>query len=139
MFRVLLSPILLAAFWLQTPTPPPTAQPAPGQAAEALPQAPPAPAVMHVGGDVKAPVLVHSAEPEFPENYRKKHFNGNVQLYLWVDENGNPTHVRVIKGLGPAFDGSALKAVQQYKFKPATLNGKPVGVDLYIDVNFTMF
>jgi protein TonB len=59
-----------------------------------------------------------------------------VQVYLWVDKNGVPTHVRVIKGIGPAFDGSAVKAVQQYKFKPATLNGEPVAVDLYIDVNF---
>jgi protein TonB len=33
----------------------------------------------------------------------------------------------------------ALEAVRQYKFKPAMNNGKPVPVDLYIDVNFQIF
>jgi protein TonB len=32
-----------------------------------------------------------------------------------------------------------LEAVRQYKFKPAMNNGKPVPVDLYIDVNFQIF
>ncbi len=35
-------------------------------------------------------------------------------------------------------DEQAVAAVRQYRFKPATLDGKPVPVDLYIDVNFAM-
>lgn len=33
----------------------------------------------------------------------------------------------------------ALEAVRQYKFKPAMENGKPVTVDMYIEVNFQIF
>jgi hypothetical protein len=29
-----------------------------------------------------------------------------------------------------------LMSVQQYRFAPATENGKPVKVDLYVDVSF---
>lgn len=94
---------------------------------------------VHIGGSVKAPVLTYSVEPEFSEEARKAKFSGNVQVYLWVDEQGMPSHVRVIRGVGMGLDEKAVEAVRQYKFKPAMQNGKPVKVDLYIDVNFQIF
>ena len=62
-----------------------------------------------------------------------------MQVYLIVDQQGNPTHVRVVRGVGMGLDEKAVEAVRQYKFKPAMQNGKPVPVDLYIDVNFQIF
>jgi protein TonB len=32
-----------------------------------------------------------------------------------------------------------VEAVRQYRFKPAMLNGKPVKVDMYINVDFSIF
>lgn len=94
---------------------------------------------MHIGGSVRPPSVLYSVEPEFSEEARKAKFSGNVQVYLWVDENGNPSHVRVVRGVGMGLDEKAVEAVRQYKFKPAMQNGKPVKVDLYIDVNFQIF
>jgi protein TonB len=116
--------------WAQTPQELPSA-PAPTQAVLDRP--------VHVGGSVKAPVLVSSAEPELTEEARRKHLSGNVQVYLWVDEHGNPTHVRVTRGVGLGLDEKAVEAVRKYKFKPATQDGKPVTVELYVDVNFLQF
>jgi protein TonB len=95
--------------------------------------------VMHVGGSVKAPLLVTQVEPEFSEEARKAKFSGNVQVYLIVDQHGNPTHVRAIRGVGMGLDEKAVEAVKQYKFKPATQNGKPVEVEMYVDVGFQIF
>jgi protein TonB len=95
--------------------------------------------VYHIGGAVRAPVLIYQVDPEFSEEARKAKFSGNVQVYLIVDEQGNPTHVRVVRGVGMGLDEKAVEAVRQYKFKPAMQNGKPVKVDLYIDVNFQIF
>ena len=95
--------------------------------------------VMHIGGSVRPPVLTFQPDPEFSEEARKAKFSGNVQVYLIVDENGNPSHVRVVRGVGMGLDEKAVEAVRQYKFKPAMQNGKPVKVDLYIDVNFQIF
>jgi len=95
--------------------------------------------VMHVGGSVRPPVVISSIDPEFSEEARKAKFSGNVEVYLWVDEHGNPSHVRVVRGVGMGLDEKAVEAVRQYRFKPAMQNGKPVKVDLYIDVNFTIF
>jgi len=94
---------------------------------------------VHIGGSVKEPVLTYSVEPEFSEEARRAKFSGNVQVYLWVDEQGNPSHVRVIRGVGMGLDEKAVEAVRQYKFKPAMQNGKPVKVDMYVDVNFNIY
>jgi len=94
----------------------------------------------HAGvGGVRDPVLIHSVEPEFSEQARKSKFSGNVQVYLWVDELGNPSHIRIIRGVGMGLDEKAVEAVRQYKFKPATKDGKPVKVDMYIDVDFNIY
>jgi protein TonB len=36
-------------------------------------------------------------------------------------------------------DDNAIKAVQQYRFKPAMEGGKPVPVELNVEVNFQIF
>jgi protein TonB len=92
-----------------------------------------------IGGGVSAPVLVYSVEPEFSEEARKAKVAGNVLVNLWVDTSGNPSHVRVIRGVGMGLDEKAKEAVMQYKFKPAMENGKPVLVELNVEVNFQIF
>jgi protein TonB len=94
---------------------------------------------LHAGGSIKDPVVLYSVEPEFSEEARKARFSGNVQVYLWVDEQGNPSHIRVVRGAGMGLDEKAVEAVRQYKFKPAMQNGKPVKVDMYVDVEFNIY
>jgi len=92
-----------------------------------------------IGGGVSAPVLIYSVEPEFSEEARKAKTAGNVLVNLWVDEHGMPTHVRVLRGVGMGLDEKAVEAVKQYKFKPAMEAGKPVTVELNVEVNFQIF
>jgi periplasmic protein TonB len=92
--------------------------------------------VMHIGGGVSKPVVLYQVEPEFSEEARKAKFSGNVEVYLWVDPDGKPSHIRVVRGVGMGLDEKAVEAVRQYRFKPAMKDGKPVQVDLYVDVNF---
>jgi TonB family protein len=94
---------------------------------------------MHIQGHVIAPKLIHSIEPTFDMSARMAKHSGNVQIYLWVDESGNPSHFRLIRPTGLGLDERAIEAVKQYRFSPATLDGKPVKVDIYIDVNFQIF
>jgi protein TonB len=92
-----------------------------------------------IGGGVSAPVLIYSVEPEFSEEARKAKVAGNVLVNLWVDTNGNPSHVHVIRGVGMGLDEKAAEAVRQYRFKPAMENGHPVLVELNVEVNFQIF
>jgi protein TonB len=90
----------------------------------------------HVGGSVSMPEVIYSVDPEFSEEARKAKVSGDVAVYLWVDEHGNPTHVRVMHGIGMGLDEKAVEAVKQYRFKPAMENGRPVKVEMYVVVNF---
>lgn len=93
----------------------------------------------HVGGSVRPPIVTYQVEPEFSEEARKAKFSGNVQVALIVDANGSPSHVRVERGVGMGLDEKAVEAVRQYKFKPAMENGRPVPVEIYVEVNFQIF
>jgi protein TonB len=92
-----------------------------------------------IGGGVSAPVLIYGVEPEFSEEARKAKAAGNVLVNLWVDEKGNTTHVHVIRGMGMGLDEKALAAVKLYRFRPAMENGKPVTVEMNVEVTFQIF
>ena len=55
---------------------------------------------------------------------------------LTVFEDGK--EVKVLKGLPMGLDQAAAEAVKKWRFKPATLNGKPVDVYYNLTVNFTL-
>ncbi len=95
--------------------------------------------VKRVGGDVTAPKIISQPAPEFTELAKKDKVEGIVLIGLVVDEHGLPQHVHVLRGLGDGLDENAVDAVQQYKFKPATENGKPVAVFENVEVNFEIF
>ncbi len=95
--------------------------------------------VTHVGGPVQKPTVISSVEPVFSDAARAMQASGNVEVYLWVMEDRSAAHMRIVKPAGLGMDEQALLALSKYKFKPATQDGKPVKVDLYIDVNFQIF
>jgi protein TonB len=92
-----------------------------------------------IGGGVSTPVPIYTVEPEFSEEARKAKFMGVVLVNLIVDANGRPQNVHTLRGVGMGLDEKAVEAVKQYKFKPATKNGKPVAVELNVEVNFQIF
>lgn len=95
--------------------------------------------VYQVGGSVRAPQVIYSVDPEFSEEARKAKFSGNVQVALIVDAQGLPKNIRVERGVGMGLDEKAVEAVRQYRFKPAMKDGKPVPVEIYVEVNFQIF
>jgi TonB family protein len=92
-----------------------------------------------IGGSVSAPKVIYQAIPGYSEQAKKDKTSGNVLVHLWVDEQGLPSHVHVLRGVGKGLDEKAIEAVKQYKFTPAMEDGKPVLVELNIEVNFQFF
>ena len=83
---------------------------------------------------VRPPILIRAVAPEIPMSAVPS--SANVKVYLWIGTDGVPSHERVMSSPQSEYDAAALEAVRQYRFWPAMKDGKPVKVDLYIDVHF---
>jgi len=97
------------------------------------------PDLYHAPPGSKPPVLIYNSEAEYSEVARKKRIQGEVTLDTVVDEDGNPTQIRVLKSLGYGLDEKAIQSVSRYKFRAATLDGKPIAVRIVVEVNFRLY
>jgi periplasmic protein TonB len=91
-----------------------------------------------IGGGVSAPVPIYQPEPEYSEEARKAKWQGTVMLSLVVDETGKAVGIKVTKSLGLGLDQKAIEAVEKWRFKPGTKDGKPVPVIASVEVNFRL-
>jgi TonB family protein len=98
------------------------------------------PGPLRVGGDVKAPVRITYVPPVYPELARRARIQGIAIVEAIIDKEGKVVDARVIESPGRAFgfDDAALKAVNQWKFKPATFKGKPVDVYFNLTITFEL-
>lgn len=88
---------------------------------------------------VSPPRLIYSVDPGFTEDAKKKKISGVCVLSLIVDTTGHPTRIRIVRTLDPGLDVNAIAAISQYRFEPATLNGKPVAVSINVEVSFRIY
>ncbi len=101
-------------------------------------EARPADEPYQVGREVTAPVKISGMPPIYTELARRARVSGTVVVEAIIDQRGDVTNARVLRGLPMGLDRAAVAAVQTWKFKPATLNGKPVKVYYVITVNFSL-
>ena len=105
------------------------------------PPAPSGPLVAGVG-DVTTPRLLEETkvEPVYPELARVARLEGNVILQAIVHTDGTVGDLEVLRCNRPnmGFEKSALEAVGQWRYDPATQNGKPVEVYFTVYVDFTL-
>ncbi len=95
--------------------------------------------VFRVGGGVSAPRALSTPDPEYSEDARKAKYQGVVVLWMIVDQNGNPRDIRVSRSLGMGLDQKAVEAVRHWRFEPARKDGRPVAVQINVEVNFRLY
>ena len=89
--------------------------------------------------DATAPVPLSDPNPPYSEEARRAKYSGSVSLLLRVDADGTVQSVQIAKPAGLGLDEQAVKAVLSWKFKPATRDGKPVGVEVSTTTTFKLF
>jgi periplasmic protein TonB len=95
--------------------------------------------VYKVGGGISAPTAVSSPDPDYTEDARRAKKQGTCVLWLIVDSTGHPRDIRVARGLGFGLDAKAVEAVKQWRFQPALKDGKPVDVQISVEVDFHLY
>ena len=91
-----------------------------------------------VGGDVRAPLLIHRVDPAYPDSARRIGLQGTVILEAIISATGEVEDVRVLRSAHPLLDASAVAAVERWRYRPATLNGRAVRVYLTVTAAFRL-
>ena len=86
----------------------------------------------------RAPEPTRRVEPAYTESARAAKIEGNVVFDCIIDANGSLKILRVVRSIGYGLDQSAYAALQQWRFRPALVNGKPASARLNIEVRFTL-
>ncbi len=92
-----------------------------------------------VGGGVSAPHVLYAPDPDYSDEARKAKYQGTVMLWLVVGPDGRPRDVKIARSLGMGLDERALAAVKQWRFDPSRLDGRPVSVQINVEVNFRLY
>ncbi len=95
--------------------------------------------VYKVGGGISAPTAISAPDPDYTEEARRAKKQGTCELWLIVDSSGHPRDIKVIRGLGFGLDAKAVEAVKQWKFQPALKDGRPVDVQISVQVDFHLY
>lgn len=95
--------------------------------------------VYKVGGGISAPQAISAPDPDYTEEARRAKTQGTCVLWLIVDSAGRPRDIKVVRGLGLGLDAKALEAVRQWRFQPALKDGKPVDVQISVEVEFHLY
>jgi protein TonB len=104
----------------------------------ANPKQPAAPAApLPIGGDVKPARLLSSTSPSYPSLAKSQRIEGAVRVDALVDANGRISSMKVVSG-PVLLHQAAMDALHQWKYQPATLDGKPVPMHLTVTIQFRL-
>jgi protein TonB len=94
-------------------------------------------AARHVSSGVMEGMLIHKVVPAYPAIAAAVRASGTVVLQATISRTGTIENLRAMEG--PAMlRQAALDAVKQWRYKPYMLNGQPVEVDTWVDVQFKL-
>ncbi len=102
-----------------------------------MPEAPPPPAAVRVGGQIKEPKKLKNVAPTYPDIAKQARVQGVVILECTISPQGKVTDVKILRGI-PLLDAAATEAVKQWVYSPTLLNGVPVPVIMTVTVNFKL-
>jgi len=92
------------------------------------------------GDGVSLPSVVREVKPSYTPEAMQQKIQGSVWMKVVVLESGDVGDVQISKSLDAEYglDEQAIKASKQWKFKPGMKDGKPVAVEVTVEMTFTL-
>ena len=84
------------------------------------------------------PKLRHEVRPTYTANAMRGKLQGHAELEAIVERDGFVGPLRITKSLDRELDIEAIRAVRQWRFTPALMNGEPVRCRVTVDMAFTL-
>ncbi len=93
-----------------------------------------------VGNGVSSPQLIRRVLPEYTPEATRARIEGEVVLDAVVLPDGTVANITVSKSLDRIFglDEEAIKAAQQFRFRPGLRQGEPVAVFVRLEIFFNL-
>ena len=86
---------------------------------------------------ITEPTLIHRPDPTYPADARAHQLAGSVVLDVTIAEDGSVREAHVVAG-PPLLAKAATDAVQQWRYNPLKLNGRPVAFHQQITIIFKL-
>ena len=74
--------------------------------------------------------------PQFPEKVWQLGVEGEVIARVFVDEDGNPVKIKILKSSNSMLVAPVTEAVMKWKFSPATMSKGPIAAWVTIPLKF---
>lgn len=93
--------------------------------------------VIHRSEEFEEGQLVRRVMPEYPQIARTARISGTVELLVLIGQDGRVKSVEVLSG-SPMLAASARAGVEQWRYRPAILDGHAVEVETRVTVHFVL-
>lgn len=111
---------------LPVSAPPPTSSPAWQQAGEPV----------HLSEESARALLIQPVNPAYPPEAMAQKLQGPVILQVMIGRDGTVQELKLVRGYF-VFAKAAIAAVKQWRFRPYIVNGRALGTQTVITINFT--
>ena len=91
---------------------------------------------LRVTKGMKPPKATRSPDPDYPQIPADAEPNGIVVMLVGINPKGRVELVHVLRASNAAFQDSAVTTVKTWKFSPAKKDGKPVPVQITVEMKF---
>lgn len=83
-------------------------------------------------------VPISRPAPNYPSAAQRAGIEGAVLIRAVVEKDGSVSRAQVLKDLPGGLGDAARRAVERWRFRPATYNGEPISVYYTVTVNFSL-
>jgi len=87
---------------------------------------------------IQEPQITSRRSAPYTAEARQAMVEGIVLMQAIFESDGTISDVRVLRGIGHGMDEAAAKALRDWKFVPAKLNGQPVSVRVTVEMSFRL-
>jgi TonB family protein len=90
------------------------------------------------GEEISSPVALKKVDPKYAPGAIRERVEGTVTLAAQILRNGKVTSVKVVQGLDPRLDLSAVQALTLWQFEPARKKGVPIDLEVLVQIPFRL-